>query len=224
MTLILKDDAFGEVAKTSALDDAVKEPDFLGKAMKLFNLRERLWDAFDKTDKEIGDVTKARAQKRAGTPSNIAFGLTAVGVFIGVAVLLAPVDLVIGIAAGGIGIMAGLLSGAATYGILSSRPEREGREAREIMTARNDKMQARIGQELDAMDKSLFSKDPTVRDEFRSAFRHASLKMEVRENRIHRAAMEKKAQADADAASASTTAATAATIAAMNVTIANMSH
>jgi hypothetical protein len=217
MTLTLENDDFGKIARSSSLDDAMKEPNFIARAMKLFDLRESLWSAFDKTNEEIDEVTEERVDKRAGIPTLIGFGLGFAAGVVGLSMLVGIPLLAFGAAemlfGGIVGLLTGGLSAWIGHSIAASGPESEGDEAHDAIKKQNKKMQATIEGEISTMDKSLFSQEPSVRDEFRSAFRHAALKMEVRENRIHRAKMEEEAEETREAAQ---TAATMASVAAMS--------
>ena len=202
-----------------SVDGALKETDFITKSIKLFNLREDLWSAVTEKTEAIEAETKERAEKRARTPGRIAL---AIGAFLGAAAIVAiaaPVDIfILGIAG-----IAALVTGGAAYGITRHIAEEPvvslGNEQIASLEAKNKRLQSVIDQEIQVMDNSLFSQTPEVRDQFRNAFRHAALKQEVRENRVHRAKMEEKAEETAEAAQ---TAATMSTVAAMNASMAAM--
>lgn len=214
MDSIWNDDTTGPSA--SSLDTALKEPDFITRAIKLFNLREDLWTSFDKRNKEIEEETGQRAEQRARTPGRIALAIGAGAAIAAVAVIAAPVDLFIMGLAGVAALVVGFGARGLVRAIAKDGPETAGEEAQEALKKLNDKLQSRIDQEVQTMDKSLLSQPPEVRTEFRSAFDHAALKQEVRENRIHRAKMEQEAEETREAAQ---TAATMSTMAAMSASM-----
>ena len=69
------------------------------------------------------------------------------------------------------------------------------------------------------MEDTLPEKSPKIRDEFRSAFRHAALKQDIREDRIHRARIEADVEETKQAAQQ---ARTMAGLAAINTSISLM--
>jgi hypothetical protein len=222
MTLTLKVNEFGSLATSGTLDDAVREPDFMTRAIKLFNLREKVWGAFNKTKKEIDAETEKEAEEKASMPGYVGL-LTGTGLgFVGMLTLLgAPFTLPIFGVAAAVGLVAGFFTRGAARLAAKKGPEEEGAEAQKLLEYSRKNMAERIETELERMDSSLFSQKPEIRDEFRNAFKHAAAKQEIRESRIHRAKIEQEAEETREAAQ---TAATMATIAAVNAATASMSH
>ena len=221
MTLTLKVNEFGALATSGTLDEAVREPDFMKRAIKLFNLRETIWSAFTHTKEEIEEETAKEARSRALTPGRIALAIGAAAAAGAVFVMAAPIDLFIMGVAGLAALAFGFTARGITRAIVKSGPETEGEEAQKLLEYSRKNMAERIETEIQRMDNSLFSQTPAVRDEFRSAFQHAATKQETREARIHRAKMEAEAEETREAAQ---TAATMATMAAVSASMASMSH
>lgn len=221
MTLSLKVNEFGALATSGTLDNTVREPDFMKRAIGLFNLRETVWSAFNHTKEEIETETEKEADARANVPSWI--GAT-VGFIAGIAAMtlvattMTPLVCIFGFCAA---LGGAFLTGSIVDAIARHAPEKEGEEAEKLLEYSRKNMAERIETEIERMDSSLFSQAPAVRDEFRSAFQHAATKQETREARIHRAKVEQEVEETRQAAQ---TAATMASMAAVSASISSMSH
>lgn len=219
MTLRLESDEFGTLAKSGVVDAALREPDFLRKAVRLFDLREKIWDAFSATSDEIDNAGFDAAERSARWPGRIAFGIGAVAAGTALAMAaFAVTPMVLAMSAGAALIGGFSLRGIARW-VAKIGPETAADDAQDEMSKQRKAMHNRIETAIKEMDSNLLSQNPGVREEFRSAFRHAAMKQEVRENRAHRAKVEQKAEETAEAAQ---TAATMSSIAAMNSALATM--
>ncbi|MEZ0225928.1 MAG: hypothetical protein ACAH83_15340 [Alphaproteobacteria bacterium] len=217
MTLTLKVNEFGALATSGTLDEAVRETDFMKRAIKLFNLREKVWGAFTSTKEEIEKETEKEADARASVPSWIGASAGFIAGITGLVLFAGVVTPMVGILALGAGLVSGFLTGGVVDAIFRHAPEEEGEEATKLLEYSRKNMSERIETEIERMDSSLFSQKPEIRDEFRSAFKHAATKQEIRESRIHRAKVEQEVEETREAAqSAAAMASMAAATAAMS--------
>lgn len=219
MTLRLEADEFGTIVKSGTVDAAMRETDFLRKAVRLFDLREKIWDAYTATSNEVDNAGYDAAERTARWPGRIAFGIGAIAAGTGLAMAaFAVTPMVLAMSAGAALIGGFSLRGIARW-VAKIGPETEAEDAQDAMEKQRKQLHNRIETAIKDMDSNLLSQAPNVREEFRSAFRHAAMKQEVRENRAHRAKVEQKAEETAEAAQ---TAATMSSIAAMNSALAGM--
>lgn len=213
------DNDFETFAKSGKYEDALQDKDFVKRAIKLFEVREKLWKTYDKSRNEISDAGEEKAHARARWPGRIAFGMTSALCTFGVLGLAGIVTVPLLLVAGGIGLAGGLLAGWGARSVAKSGPREDADLEIREMEKKRKSMHARIDTEIETMDSQLVNQSPQVRSEFREAFKHASVKEEARLNRIHRAKVEQEVE---EAAEAAQTAAAMSTIAAVNSATAAM--
>lgn len=210
---------FEALVQSGKYEDALQDKDFVKRAIKLFDVREKLWKASEKTSNEITNAGENEAYAKAKWPGRIAFGIVAPLCAFGVLGLAGMVTLGLALVAGGVGAVLGLCAGWGTRAFVKSGPLEAAEREVHQMEQKRKTMHARIATEIDTMDSQLVSQSPQVRSEFREAFKHASVKEEARLNRIHRAKVEEEVEETREAAQ---TAAAMSTIAAVNSATASM--
>jgi len=218
MELRFKTD-FETLADSGQYEDALQDKDFVKRAIKLFDIREKLWKASEKSSNEITSAAEAEAQAKAKWPGRIAFGVIAPVCAFATLGLLGMIKLPALVLAGVAALVGGLAAGGTARYIAKEGPRNEAHREVADMEEKRKMMHVRIEQEIDTMDSQLVSQSPQVREQFRSAFNHASVKEEARLNRLHRAKVEEEVE---EAREAAQQAATMSTIAAMNSATAAM--
>lgn len=224
MTLTLEVNEFGRLATSGTLDDAVREPDFMKRANRLFDLREKVWNAYENTRAEITEEAKKEARAKARRPGLIGAFLGAVAGAVGALLLAGSIitPIALGFAAVGAAVL-GFTGHTVAHRIWERIPEKEADEAQKLLEFGRKNMSDRIELEIGRMDHALFSQAPAVRNEFREAFRHAATKQETREQREHRAKAEAEAEQAACKSRAPAVAVALASTAALTTALAGMS-
>lgn len=218
---------FDTLTQSGEAEAAFRETGFVNRAIRLFDLREKIWKAYNKSETAIDNDAEAEAARRARTPGRIAFAIGAVAcaavvtgplISLAAGTTLLAAAVATGLGLGAVSAAGGILC-AITRSIMKSGPLNRAEERCEAMEQERKKLHARIEREIEGMDSQLVNQTAQVREEFRAAFRHASVKEEARLNKIHRARVEADAE---EAKEAAQTAATMSTIAAMNSATAAM--
>lgn len=210
---------FDTFARSGKYEDALQEPHFIRRAIKLFDVRERLWKASEKSTAEIENKSEAEAAARAKWPGRIAFGIIGPVCGFGVLGLIGIATLGTVAVAGVAALVGGLSAGWVARSVAQSGPRAAAEKAIADMEEQRKTMHARVESEIETMDSQLVNQTPQVREEFRSAFNHASVKEEARLNRIHRAKVEEEVE---EAREAAQTAAAMSSMAAANSAMAAM--
>ena len=154
-------DEFDALARPSALDDVMREEDFLTRAERLFGLRERLWEAHDKRAREIQTKSTNISGKIGAAVGFLifaagGFGILGLGIF--------------GLAAAAVlGVGGGYLGHA-----VADNPKNGNPKSLEALATRNWEAQHRIESRIDEMKGKALIQDIVVTDQFRKAFRAAS--------------------------------------------------
>lgn len=178
-------DEFGQLSKSTDIDDTLREPDFIKKAIGLFSLRETIHSAYSRTKAEVADTHAAAGLAAAKKPGRIAFGIGLVAAAVGGVLLFSPAGIIGGFCAATIpGLIGGSVLRVMTRGFVKIGYEVERDEKIEEMKATREAMLGRVEGAINDMDNALVTQTPMVRDQFRAAFQHAALKAAIRENGI----------------------------------------
>ena len=87
-------DEFGQLSKSTDIDDTLREPDFIKKAIGLFSLRETIHSAYSRTKAEVTDTHAAAGLAAAKKPGRIAFGIGLVAAAVGGVLLFSPAGII----------------------------------------------------------------------------------------------------------------------------------
>lgn len=178
-------DDFGKLSKSTEIDDTLREPDFIKKALGLFSLRETIHSAYSRTAAEIKDKSDATGLAKAKKPGRIAFGLGFAAAAVGMALMVSTAGLISGFFAAAIpGLICGGILRGLTRGFVKIGYEVQRDDQIKEMKQKREAMLGRVETALHDMDNGLVTQTPATRDQFRAAFQHAALKAAMRENGI----------------------------------------
>lgn len=178
-------DDFGKLSKSTEIDDTLREPDFIKKALGLFSLRETIHSAYSRTKSEVTLLSDSNGLAAAKKPGRIAFGLGLVAAAVGGVLLFSPAGLIGGFFAAAIpGLIGGSVLRSMTRGFVKIGYEVERDDKIKEMKAARETMLGRVEATINEMDNALVTQTPATRDQFRAAFQHAALKAAIRENGI----------------------------------------
>ncbi|MEZ0263060.1 MAG: hypothetical protein ACAH80_18795 [Alphaproteobacteria bacterium] len=178
-------DDFGKLSKSTDIDDTLREPDFIKKAIGLFSLRETIHSTHDRTKSEVTQEFDGKGLAAAKKPGRIGFWIGFAAAAVGAVLLFSPAGIIGGFFAAIVpGLIGGSMLRTMTRGFVKIGYEIERDAKLKEMKATRETMLGRVEGALSEMDNALITQTPRVRDEFRAAFQHAALKQAIRENGI----------------------------------------
>ncbi|MEZ0263059.1 MAG: hypothetical protein ACAH80_18790, partial [Alphaproteobacteria bacterium] len=151
-------------------EGAFQETDFVKRAIKLFDVREKLWKSSERSEEAINDAAWTKAMNRARWPGRITFAIVAAACTFGVLGLFGFVTAASLAIAGAAGLAGGLTAGYGMREMCKSGPLGDAEREINAMEEKRKTMHARIENEIDTMDSQLVSQPAQVRSEFREAF------------------------------------------------------
>ena len=102
-------DDFGKLSKSTDIDDTLREPDFIKKAIGLFSLRETIHSTHDRTKSEVTQEFDGKGLAAAKKPGRIGFWIGFAAAALGAVLLFSPAGIIGGFFAA---IVPGLIGGS----------------------------------------------------------------------------------------------------------------